>query len=61
MNKNKENKQVVGLEMLRRITGYLVSDVKFWNEAKKSELKDRTKHVGVDSNINTEKEGEIYE
>lgn len=39
-------KQIVEVVRLRRITGYLVSDVKHWNNAKKSELKDRVKHIG---------------
>lgn len=29
---------------IRRITGYLTSSVKCWNDAKKSELKDRVAH-----------------
>ena len=29
---------------IRRITGYLVSDMSKWNNAKKSEEKDRVKH-----------------
>lgn len=32
-------------ERLRRITGYLTSDLRFWNSAKQSEEKDRVKHV----------------
>lgn len=35
----------VGFHRLRRITGYLVSDLKFWNNAKKAEEKDRVKHT----------------
>lgn len=41
-----ERKEVVEISMLRRITGYLVSDIRFWNSAKKAELDDRVKHVG---------------
>lgn len=41
-----ERKEVINVQQLRRITGYLVSDVKFWNEAKRAELEDRVKHVG---------------
>lgn len=41
-----ERKEVVEISMLRRITGYLVSDIRFWNSAKKAELEDRVKHVG---------------
>ena len=32
-------------ERIRRITGYLVGTVDRWNNAKKAELKDRTKHT----------------
>ena len=45
---NKENieyKAIIEVERLRRITGYLVSDVKLWNNAKKAELLDRVKHI----------------
>ena len=34
----------VGFERIRRITGYLVGDVKHFNDAKKAELNDRVKH-----------------
>jgi hypothetical protein len=34
----------VPFERIRRITGYLVGDTSRWNNAKKSELGDRTKH-----------------
>lgn len=33
------------IERLRRITGYLVSDVKYWNNAKRAEERDRVKHI----------------
>lgn len=32
-------------ERLRRITGYLTSDVKTWNDAKRAEERDRVKHI----------------
>lgn len=32
-------------ERLRRITGYLTSDLKFWNNAKQAEERDRVKHI----------------
>lgn len=32
-------------ERLRRITGYLTSDVKTWNNAKRAEERDRVKHI----------------
>ena len=41
-----ERKEEVKLQQFRRITGYLKSDVKFWSEGKKAELKDRTTHAG---------------
>ena len=34
----------IGFQRLRRITGYLVGDVSRWNDGKRSELEDRTKH-----------------
>lgn len=34
----------VAFESIRRITGYLVPDINFWNTAKKKELHDRVKH-----------------
>ncbi|MFI3327500.1 MAG: anaerobic ribonucleoside-triphosphate reductase [Clostridia bacterium] len=43
-----ENKKEVGkdimFERIRRITGYLVGTTDRWNDAKKSEEKDRVKH-----------------
>lgn len=38
-------KEVVECQRLRRITGYLVADVKYFNDAKKAELNDRVKHT----------------
>ena len=35
----------VKFERIRRITGYLTGDTKTWNNAKKAELRDRTKHL----------------
>jgi len=35
----------VYFERIRRITGYLVGDVSRWNNAKRAELEDRTKHM----------------
>ena len=34
----------IPFERIRRITGYLVGTVDRWNDAKKSELKERVKH-----------------
>lgn len=41
----KDKREVVEVVRIRRITGYLVSDIRFWNSAKKAELKDRVKHI----------------
>ena len=35
----------VGFERIRRITGYIVPDLNFWNSGKRAELKDRVKHM----------------
>lgn len=41
-----EEKEIVDVERIRRITGYLVGDYKkSFNDAKKAELKDRVKHA----------------
>lgn len=32
-------------ERLRRVTGYLTADLKFWNNAKQAEERDRVKHI----------------
>ena len=34
----------IGFERIRRITGYLVGDVRRWNNGKKAELRDRKFH-----------------
>ena len=36
--------QDVGFERIRRITGYLVGTMDKWNDAKKTEERDRVKH-----------------
>ena len=50
MQKNKsfenEYSQEVPIYRLRRITGYLVSDLTRFNSAKREEVADRTKHLG---------------
>lgn len=38
-------KQIVPVERIRRITGYITGDVTQWNNAKQAELKDRVKHT----------------
>ncbi len=37
----------VPFQRIRRITGYLVGDLGRFNNAKRSEVKDRVKHMGV--------------
>lgn len=41
----------VGIERIRRITGYLVGTMDKWNDAKKAEERDRVKHGGADSEV----------
>lgn len=48
----------IGFERIRRITGYLAGDVKRFNNAKRSEEKDRVKHTLKELNeysVNKEK------
>lgn len=45
-NKHERMGKGVKFERLRRITGYLVSTIDKWNDAKKAELKDRVVHLG---------------
>ena len=49
--KNEQEKlgQGVGLERIRRITGYLVGTMDKWNDAKRAEERDRVKH-GLNGN-----------
>lgn len=35
----------IGFQRLRRVTGYLTSDISTWNNAKLAELHDRVKHI----------------
>lgn len=44
---NKEYKEEVEIDRLRRITGYLVPNINRWGDGKRAELKDRVKHAGV--------------
>lgn len=37
----------VKFERLRRITGYLTSDLSRWNSAKQAEERERVKHLSV--------------
>lgn len=41
----KGEKIIIDPDRVRRITGYLTGSVSKWNDAKKAELKDRTKHT----------------
>lgn len=43
---NLEDKAIVDVIRIRRITGYLVGSLNRWNDAKLTELKERTKHAG---------------
>lgn len=45
MEKKKTVGEGVGFERIRRITGYLVGTLDRWNNAKRSEEKDRVKHT----------------
>lgn len=38
---------VVRFQRIRRITGYLVGDLSRFNNAKRAEVDDRVKHIGV--------------
>lgn len=40
----KEIGKGVPFERIRRITGYLVGDVRFWNDSKRAEERDRVAH-----------------
>ena len=54
----KEYKEVVKVDRIRRITGYLTGSVVRFNDAKFAEMKDRTKHtgrIGFQSDINLSK------
>lgn len=37
----------VRFERIRRITGYLVGDMRYWNNAKKAEEHDRVTHTSL--------------
>ena len=43
-NENQKLGQGVGIERIRRITGYLVRTMDKWNDAKRAEERDRVKH-----------------
>lgn len=52
----------VGFERIRRVTGYLSGDVRRFNNAKRSEVKDRVKHSMegmVKTNATTDNSGKI--
>ena len=46
----------VGFNRIRRVTGYLSEDVKKFNNAKRSEERDRIKHSGIKEVIKEQKE-----
>lgn len=39
--------ETIPFERIRRICGYLVGDLRYWNNAKRAEEKDRVKHGAV--------------
>ncbi len=41
--------EVVGIERIRRVTGYLAGTLDRFNDAKKAEVRDRVKHMNVNS------------
>ncbi|MDR1766620.1 MAG: hypothetical protein LBR77_11240 [Lachnospiraceae bacterium] len=43
--RTKEVGKGVGMERIRRITGYLVGTMDKWNDAKKAEERERVKHT----------------
>lgn len=46
---------------LRRITGYISSDLSTWNDAKKAEEKDRLKHISAKRKLTSQEEKIIKE
>lgn len=40
-----EKREIVEVERIRRITGYLTGSVSAWGSSKQAELKDRVKHT----------------
>ena len=40
-----EYKEIIPVERIRRITGYLTGNILRWNNAKQAELADRVKHA----------------
>lgn len=42
-----ENGEVVGIERIRRVTGYLAGTLDRFNDAKKAEVRDRVKHMSI--------------
>jgi ribonucleoside-triphosphate reductase len=45
----KEEKKIVEVNRIRRITGYLIPTIEKWNNSKRAELKDRVKHFSKNS------------
>ena len=46
---------------LRRITGYISSDLSTWNDSKKAEEKDRIKHISSERKLTPQEEKTIKE
>ena len=46
---------------LRRITGYISSDLSTWNDSKKAEEKDRIKHISSERKLTQQEEKTIKE
>ena len=42
-----ENGEVIGIERIRRVTGYLAGTLDRFNDAKKAEVRDRVKHMSI--------------
>lgn len=49
-----ENGEFVGVERIRRVTGYLAGTIDRFNDAKKAEVRDRVKHMSVNNTENIE-------
>lgn len=49
-----ENGEFIGVERIRRVTGYLAGTIDRFNDAKKAEVRDRVKHMSVNNTENIE-------
>ena len=50
-----EDGEFVGVERIRRVTGYLAGTIDRFNDAKKAEVRDRVKHMSVNDTEEIEK------